>query len=199
MVIAASSDRDLFLNSLIKEVSITTDKEGDRREARWKKPCYNWLKANWDAFVCTKQNKTGLGIIIRNDQGAIMARVSANVKPCVKPMVAEGITLRRAMEVCANLGFVRVVFEGDSQIIVKAANCDEDLSSNYGTWVHDARVILLEKPGWQVAFFYREANRVAHQPHQLAKVALVHDDEQIWIKDGSMQIIMSTIYLEHSM
>lgn len=100
---------------------------------------------------------------------------------CVKVAIAEGMALRRVMEVCADLGFARVVFEDDSQIIAKAANSDEDPNTDYGILIHDVRPMLLERASWQVDFVHHEADLVAHQ---LSKVALVGESEQIWIEDG---------------
>ncbi|XP_042962456.1 uncharacterized protein LOC122296723 [Carya illinoinensis] len=124
-----------------------------------------------------------------------MICVCASHKPVVKPVLAEGLALRRAMEVCAELGLGRVVFEGDAKIIVQAVTSDEEISADYGVLVNDARSMLRTWPQWHVDFVHREANYAAHQ---LAKLALDYEYEKIWIEDGPMQV-MSTEQLEQSM
>ncbi|KAG7967870.1 hypothetical protein I3843_08G121900 [Carya illinoinensis] len=186
VVIAATADRDMFLSSLTSTDAVPSNISSDRGDIRWKKPEFRTLKENWDASVSTKLNRAGCGIIIRDEQGNIMACVCASQKPIVKPVMAEGLALRREMEVCADLGLGRVVFEGDSQTIVQAMNSDEVISADYGILVHDARSMLLIRPQWQVVFVHREANYAAHQ---LAKLALDYENEQIWIEDGSMQVM----------
>ncbi|KAF5462969.1 hypothetical protein F2P56_018929, partial [Juglans regia] len=47
---------------------------------------------------------------------AIFNRVIYNMQALLtEPVIAEAMTLRKAMELCSDLGFARVVFEGDSQ------------------------------------------------------------------------------------
>ncbi|XP_042972916.1 uncharacterized protein LOC122304711 [Carya illinoinensis] len=120
------------------ECSTPSNSMSDRGDIRWKKPEFKTLKANWDASVSTNLNRASYGIIIRDENGNIMVYVCASHKTVVKPVMAEGLALRRAMEVCANLGLGRVVFEGDAQIIVQAVTSDEEISANYGVLVNDA-------------------------------------------------------------
>ncbi|XP_042954569.1 uncharacterized protein LOC122290978 [Carya illinoinensis] len=195
VVIAATADRNLFLCSLTSTDAAPSNSMSDRGDIRWKKPKFRTLKANWDASVSTKLNREGYGIIIRDEQGNIMVCVCASHKPVVKPVMAEGLALRRAMEVCADLGLGRVVFEGDAQIIVQAVNSDEVISADYGVLVYDARSMLRTWPQWQVVFVHKEANYAAHQ---LAKLALDYENEKIWMEDGPVQV-MSTVQLEQSM
>ncbi|XP_042972955.1 uncharacterized protein LOC122304757 [Carya illinoinensis] len=138
VVTAANADRDLFLCSLTNTDAVPSNNTSDRGNIRWKKPEIRTLKANWDASVSTKLNRAGYGIIIRDEQGNTMVCVCASHKPVVKPVLAEGLALRRAMEVCAELGLGRVVFEGDAKIIVQAVTSDEEINADYGVFVNDA-------------------------------------------------------------
>ncbi|XP_042972749.1 uncharacterized protein LOC122304550 [Carya illinoinensis] len=162
VVIVATADRDLFLCSLTSTDATPSNNMSDRGDIRWKKPEIRTFKANWDASVSTELNRAGYDIIIRDEQGNIMVCVCASHKPIVKHVMAEGLALRRAMEVCADLGLGRVVFEGDAQIIVQAVTSDEEISADYGVLVNDARSMLRTWPQWHVAFVHREANYAAH-------------------------------------
>ncbi|XP_042939525.1 uncharacterized protein LOC122274565 [Carya illinoinensis] len=195
VVIAATADRDLFLCSLTSTDAVPSNNRSDKGDIRWKKLEVRTLKANWDASVSTKLNRAGYGIIIRDEQGSIMLCVCASHKPIVKPVMAEGLALRRAMEVCVDLGLGRMVFEGDAQIIVQAVTSDEEISADYGVLVNDARSMLRTWTQWHVAFVHREANYAAHQ---LAKLALDYEYEKIWMEDGPMQVML-TVQLEQSM
>lgn len=61
-----------------------------------------------------QQKQKGLGVIIRDESGEIMVSIYTNISYNMKLIIAEGMALRKAMEICAELGFARVIFEGDS-------------------------------------------------------------------------------------
>lgn len=57
----------------------------------------------------------GIGVIIRDAAGVILAALFTKFCHLMKPIIAEALALRRVMKLCLELGFSNVVFEGDSQ------------------------------------------------------------------------------------
>ncbi|XP_042956923.1 uncharacterized protein LOC122292545 [Carya illinoinensis] len=98
-----------------------------RREGKWTKPDAQWVKANWDASISAAMKKVGMGMVIWDEEGEIMAYLCTAVDCLQDPTIGEALALRRAMLLCEELGFLKVILEGDSQVIVKAINRKEDL------------------------------------------------------------------------
>ncbi|KAF5449835.1 hypothetical protein F2P56_030240 [Juglans regia] len=83
-------------------------------DQKWKPPNVNCLKANWDAALDVKLRRVGLGVIIRNNKGEVMATGCDSKSYVEQPAIAEGWALSKAMELCKDLSFNRVILEGDA-------------------------------------------------------------------------------------
>lgn len=68
-----------------------------------------------------------------------------------------------------DLGFGKVQFEGDSQVLVNAISSDAVCEAWSGHLVEEAKEILKMRPLWSISFDHREGNRAAHT---LAKFSL---------------------------
>ncbi|KAF5443038.1 hypothetical protein F2P56_035633 [Juglans regia] len=146
----------------------------------WSRPRESFVKTNWDAVVDKEGKKVGLRVVIRNEEGEIMAAVGEHRSLVSDPTAAKGYALRKAMEFCKDLNFSRVVFEGDAQVIVNVVNEEEKYLSIYGFVIEDAKKLLKGISQWSVKFVYRNANEAAHC---LAKEALSLFSENVWIEE----------------
>ncbi|XP_041026926.1 uncharacterized protein LOC121267121 [Juglans microcarpa x Juglans regia] len=135
----------------------------------WKKPEYGWLKANFDAALDEQNCVVGLGIIIRNCEREFVAAYSEPQKMKAKAVVAEAIALRRTIEICIEMCFNRVVFEGDALIIINDVKDNVECWTWYGQVVEDVKRSLEEMLHWELQFVCREGNMIAHK---LARYAL---------------------------
>ena len=89
----------------------------------WTKPNPRWVMVNCDeAFKSNKNRKndesTGIGIIIRNEEGLVIAWASkrVNVKPCLE---AEAEAIREGVVIVERCGFQKILLETDSEIMYK--------------------------------------------------------------------------------
>ncbi|XP_042958180.1 uncharacterized protein LOC122293763 [Carya illinoinensis] len=159
--------------------------QSNRIMARWKKPDALASKSNWDAAIDVTNKRVGIGIIIRDSEGEIFACLCLRVNNLLKPVCVEACALRRAMFFCLELGCSNAVFEGDSLVVVNAANSEGEVGTDYSVIIEDTRKMLNNNVRWSVKFTHREANNVAHI---LAKLALDCSDETVWIEEGPPQI-----------
>ena len=77
------------------------------------------MKINFDGTLFGESECTGLGVVIRNLEGEVMAALFEKI---VKPLVAELVEImvaQRAMLFSIETGFHNSVFEGDSTSIIK--------------------------------------------------------------------------------
>lgn len=77
---------------------------------------------NWDADIDGVGNKIGYGVIVRDYIGSVVAALSGSWSYITDPSVAEFIAAWKMVKLCLNLGFVKVVLEGDSLEVVNTLN-----------------------------------------------------------------------------
>ncbi|KAG2708037.1 hypothetical protein I3760_05G172800, partial [Carya illinoinensis] len=166
----------------------------ERRNLKWKKPREDYVKANWDAVVNQEEMKVGVGVVIRDRKGKSWLQWVDKEVIIDHPAIVESHTLWKAVEVCRdlnfnkvifeevcrNLNFNKVIFEGDSKVIVNAVNdVNEDISF-YGSVIEDIKKLLNTRNEWNVQFVYENSNEVAHL---LAKEVLHLQSELVLIEE----------------
>ncbi|KAF5451273.1 hypothetical protein F2P56_026390 [Juglans regia] len=144
----------------------------------WKKPDQGGIKVNWDAALNSKF--MGLGVVMRNEKGEVLACACSRRLPAINYDVAETVALWFAVELCLDLGFNRVTFEGDAQSVVKVVNSREEDLSCGGHIIEDIKTILEGRSAWTVQFIGRKGNEVAHL---LVKNALNLEFDKFWIDE----------------
>ncbi|XP_035538485.1 uncharacterized protein LOC118343802 [Juglans regia] len=183
--------QNAFVN--LEEYSLALKKERDgekqrsvaRRGTRWSRPEGRSFKANFDAAFNMAEQIMGLGVVIRDCNGEVMAVKCANRKCRSSPFIAECSAMWEAMELCKELDFWDVWLEGDAKDVIDAVNRDEEDESRYGHVVEDLKQSLKQSKSWKVVFTHRDGNEVAHH---LAKMAIHCISDQYWIKEGPESI-----------
>ncbi|XP_041027052.1 uncharacterized protein LOC121267270 [Juglans microcarpa x Juglans regia] len=118
----------------------------------------------------------GLGVVLRNEKGEVLACACYKRPPVSDFVMAKTVALWYAVDLCNELGFNKVIFEGDAQLVVEAVNSeDEDLFAR-GHIIEDIKTVFKGRSAWKVKFIRREENGVAHL---LAKNTLDIVQEQI--------------------
>ncbi|XP_042972177.1 uncharacterized protein LOC122304128 [Carya illinoinensis] len=146
----------------------------------WKKPTRGIVKVNWDASLDQRKKRTGVGIIVRDEEGEALVAVCDQRQHVQNPTVTEGYALWKAMELCNELNIQKVIFEGDAKAVILAVLSNEEDLSVGGSLIEDIRFVLANRPDWSIQFAYRELNNVAHV---LAKEALSLEEKKVWIEE----------------
>nr|POF27389.1 hypothetical protein CFP56_14504 [Quercus suber] len=89
-----------------------------RPHARWSPPPVGWFKANFDAAIFQDVGRVGLGVILRDSQGLALVSLAQNIQLASSEAEMEALAATRALELAAELGFDRVIFEGDSTSVI---------------------------------------------------------------------------------
>ncbi|GLJ24753.1 hypothetical protein SUGI_0473180 [Cryptomeria japonica] len=117
----------------------------------WQALSLGWMKLNFDGASRGHPGWSGMGAIIRNEVGEVVRAISGPVEIATNN-VAEISALEAGLRWCVNNGVVKLVIEGDSQVILngdyhiqhmfregnKAANylanmgIEEDFSREFG-------------------------------------------------------------------
>jgi hypothetical protein len=80
----------------------------------WQKPEMGCVKLNWDAAVDKAKNKIGLGVIVRDSTGMVVAMQCSTRDLLSDPAVAEALEAWTAANLSCSLGLQRIILEGDA-------------------------------------------------------------------------------------
>ncbi|KAF5454650.1 hypothetical protein F2P56_024298 [Juglans regia] len=138
------------------------------------------FKANWDAAIDKVNSRVGIGIIVRNSEGAVMASLCSSMDLVPDPLLGEAIAARRASSFCTDLGLQHIILKGDSLLVVKAIENKEDSWSDSDLVIRDIKILLSKFLSWSVLHVHREVNVIAYH---LAKFALNCQEDCIMIED----------------
>nr|XP_023890897.1 uncharacterized protein LOC112002963 [Quercus suber]POE62583.1 putative ribonuclease h protein [Quercus suber] len=97
---------------------------------RWKPPPPGMVKVNFDGAIFSTHSSAGLGLIIRDQAGLVLAALSQEIPLPTLVETVEVIAARMALLFARELGFEKVLVEGDSEVIIKAIKEKSLLSSD---------------------------------------------------------------------
>lgn len=138
-------------------------------EEKWKPPPRGISKVNWDAAIDVGKKLMGVGVVVRDSTGGVLA-TQCMTKPFVRdPGVAEAMALRTALMLLGQLGITKTIMEGDSLEVVQAMKREECSWARYGPILEETKELLQGFCSWDICHVRRSANEVAHR---LAKLAV---------------------------
>ena len=79
-------------------------------DGRWVPPTFPWYKVNVDAAVFSHLSITGIGVIIRDHFGSIVAALSKRLPLPLAPLEAEAKALDEATVFAWEIGVKDVIF-----------------------------------------------------------------------------------------
>jgi len=137
------------------------------------------LKINFDRATFKDINKAGLGVVIRNGFGQVLASLSEHIQLPFSSDLVEAMATTRVLSFATELGFLRFVLEGDSKLIIKALQNKEDSLAPFG---HILATTKTTKDVNCISFSHirRLGNSIAHN---LAKHAQHVAGLKVWMED----------------
>ena len=133
------------------------------RAGRWRPPPETCVKANFNGVVFSQEGQAGISIIIRNEQGLVMAALSQQIPLPTSVEMVEVLVARRALVYAKELGFDRVIVEGDSTNTITSINGGHMDHSALGHVLLDIKSLLFSFSHTSVEHITREGNCVAHK------------------------------------
>jgi hypothetical protein len=98
----------------------TDSQQRSNEQVQWRPPPQNTYKVNWDAALDSVNQRMGVGVIVRDHMGRVIAARSTTVEFSSEPVVAEAIAALHAAEFSRDLGLPKIILEGDSLQVVNA-------------------------------------------------------------------------------
>ena len=87
---------------------------------KWCPPKPDLAKINFDGAMFNKWDEAGIGVIIRNPKGEVMATLSEKIKKPPTIEILELLAAKRAMRFSLETRFHKSVFEGDWESVTKS-------------------------------------------------------------------------------
>jgi hypothetical protein len=120
----------------------------------------------------------GVGVIVRDHVGSVLAAQCSVQKYILDPTTAEAIGARLGAELGQNLGLHSIFLEGDASAVITALRMEDADFSKFGNVILETREILKGLSLWNVNFVLREGNNAVHL---LAKLAVNQELNQVWV------------------
>ena len=142
---------------------------------------------NFDGATFADDRSAGLGVVIRNKEGRVMASLSQKIPLPISVIEVEVLAARRALELAVELGFDHVILEGDSEILHKALLAEDRNFTPYGHLVQDIVYLSSFLSAFKTSLVRHSGNKLAHS---LARNSKPLSHMQIWMEDVSPDLLL---------
>jgi ribonuclease HI len=153
------------------EAGTTLPTHAAEAQVKWRPPLFGRYKLNWDVALDFKNKLMGIGVVVRDHHGEIMAALRRRETCSPEPVQAESAGALVAAEFSRDLGLQDLILEGDSSSVVSALRSSSPNWSPHGQIIEDACGILFSRRSWEVLHVKRGANMALLTPH-----------EEVWIE-----------------
>ena len=137
-------------------------------------------KVNFDGAVFADEGLAGLGVVIRNDHGLIMASLTQQIPLPSSVIEVEVLAARKALELMIELGFDNITLEGDSEVLIKSLVKGDNSLAHYGHLLADIHVLMALFSSLRLSHVRRHCNSL---PHALTRRASSTPDLSILMEE----------------
>ena len=129
---------------------------------------------------------SGLGVIIRNQEGLVIASMSTRLPQQLQPIEIEALAASKALEFAREVGISEAVLEGDSLLVMKALKTKNAGLAPFGLLIQDSLTLSSGFSKLSYSHTKREGNTVAHN---LAQLAVNLPNCVIWMEDVPSDVL----------
>ncbi|KAK9988324.1 hypothetical protein SO802_028563 [Lithocarpus litseifolius] len=157
-----------------------------RPRMKWKPPDVYGFKINFDGAIFKQENKSGIGVVIRDHSGAVIASLSQLTAPAFQPIEIEALAVARALEFGKEIGITEAVLEGDSELIINSLKAGGKSIASVESLLQDAFVLSNCYSKLLYSHCRREGNRLAHS---LARYSINVSNYVVWMEEVPTSLI----------
>ncbi|XP_030924555.1 uncharacterized protein LOC115951512 [Quercus lobata] len=159
---------------------LTSTTPTTKQPARWTPPPDHWYKLNFDGATFADKDTAGIGIMVRNSDGLVMASLAQQIPLPPSVIEVETLAARRALEFALELGFERIILEGDSESLDNALKMECRNFTMYGHLVQDIIFLSTHLSEFKISLVRRQGNNLAHS---LARKSQFLSHMSVWMED----------------
>ncbi|KAL5857613.1 hypothetical protein ACOSQ3_005071 [Xanthoceras sorbifolium] len=134
----------------------------------WKPPPLFSFKLNTDASFDFNNKVMGLGFVIRNSFGAVLATFSGKFQSGFSVDIGEAMAIFSGIQFAIGAGFYPLLVESDSKVVVDLLNERGEPRAEKGIIVHHIFYFFPSSFVSLISFVPRHSNAVAHALSRLA-------------------------------
>ena len=143
-------------------------------------PDVSCFKINFDGAIFRQENKSGIGVVIRDHTGAVIASLTQLTAPALQPIEIEAIAASRALEFGQEIGITEAVLEGDSELIINSLKVGGQSIASVEPLLQDAIVFSNCYSKLLYSHCRREGNRLSHN---LARYSINVSNYVVWMEE----------------
>ena len=147
---------------------------------RWLPPPEGVYKANFDAAFFGSSGTVGIGVVVRDSKGEIIAALSQKILEPHSVDAAEALACSRAVVFAKELCLLSVIVEGDSMQIVQAASNKRANLTLFGHVINEIHESCSSFNRISFQHVRRDGNKLAHS---LARRAVLSADTVVWVEE----------------
>ena len=136
---------------------------------RWLPPPVDVVKLNFNGAICSKNKRAGIGMVVRDTNGLVLAYCAKPVPQPYKAAEVESLAAATALSFATELDFRWVILEGDLMEVIQALRENDQSLTPMGLLLEDVRMLSQQFVQLLYSHTKRDGNSVAHS---LAKYAL---------------------------
>ena len=149
-------------------------------QTRWRPSTQGMVKINCDGATFRDQKKSGVGVVIRDDNGMVLALLSKQLPQLYSALEVEAMAASTALSFASQLGFHWAILESDSLTLATALRNDSTFLSLDGLLMEDIKFHASSFTQLRYSHVKREGNNVAHK---LARHTLCILNFSMWMED----------------
>ena len=155
-----------------------------QHRAYWLPPPPNYFKINYYRAVFAKVNKSGIGVVIWDNQGLVIASLVQQISQAYQAVEVEAMAASRTLKFGLEFGTHWAILEGDSEVVLKALENEESGLTAYGLLLKDSSLFSSSFSTLSDSHTKRDGNKATHS---LARLAINFSDCTMWLEDVSSQ------------
>ena len=145
----------------------------------WKPPHASHFKINFDGAIFRNENRSGIGVVIRDHIGSVIVSLVQSISPAYQPREIEALAAARALEFGQEIGIGGVVLEGDSKLIINSLKAGGNTIALVEPLIQDAILFSNSYSELQYSHCRRKGNTLAHS---LARYSINVSNYVVWME-----------------
>ena len=119
------------------------------------------MKVNFDGATFANVNKSGIGVVVRNSNGLVIASLAQQVPQSYKVVDIEALAAAWALELGLEICLDPVIVEGESNVIMKALATETRSLASFDVLIQDAKIFSNCYSKLLYSHTKRDSNKVA--------------------------------------
>ena len=156
-----------------------------RSQPKWEPLPSLRLKINFDGTVFRETKEAGLGVVVRDFHGKVLASLVEKIKLPSSSDEVEVLVAVRAITLVLDLNLPSFIVEGDSEVVILALRKEDESFSSFGHMISSIKHYIV----FVIVFPFLIPEGRVTLAHSLAKHARTIVGFSMWMEDVPPQVV----------